>query len=207
MLNRRESIKREILTNIKSVSILIIVIILLYNGFSITKLLNRELTDELAWALDFGIYNAVLGILYSVIYYQYLKNKILIKTELLNKKDESNSIILDNEQPQSIMLKICIEGKKRHIPENIKVVFPHWVDIQLKPQRYIKEERNTVLIDVNYLIDNRNTIESTNKITIDLIRVTDETNQENVKPWLELGYLDKFTKIDYIYKGINIRVK
>src|SRR5690625_354649 len=197
MIDSKKSVKRELNRNIRSISILIIVIVFLYFEWSITGLLRLELSERLIWAIDFSVYSALLSIIFSIIYYLSIRNKVYIKAEILNQKEESSSITLNSDMPERVRLVIDIEGKSRFIPSELKIALPHWIDIQPKPKPYVfdQNENNICIIDINYLIKDKVNVKLTDSITIDLIRNTDEENKEAVEAVLELGL---FTRLFFI---------
>lgn len=209
MLNSRNILKDEIYNNIKNIVILIIVVVTLYNNLSITNLFKFDLDDRLIWAIDFTIYTAILNILYSITNYLLSKNKIHIESTIQNKEEGSNKLVLTGTSPKSVEIIIVAKGKAKKLPNELKVVFPYWVDIQKKPKTYITEdiERNILLIDFNYLISEKERVDLREVITIDLIKNTEENNSDNVKATLKLRLIQKIFSVYFDYKSIDIKIE
>lgn len=209
MFDKKDAMKQEVKRNIRSLLILIIVVSILYKEWSIIRLLNINMPERMAWALEFGAYSAICSIIFSIISYCVIIRKLFIRIEIINQKEKLGSITLNDESYERINIKIDVEGKKKNVPSEIKIVFPYWLDIQLEPKPYIREEveRNICYIDINYLIRNKDKIKLTEYVPIDLIKNTDEKNQERVNATIELGIRNKLFKIDYKSKGIDIQVE
>lgn len=207
MVNSRELLKEEIFKNIKSIVILIIVVIALYKNYSITNLFKFDLNDRLVWAIDFTIYTAILNIGFSTISYLINKTKIHIESSIQNKEEGSNRVVLTNTSPKSVELIIIAKGRRKNIPNELKVVFPYWVDIQMKPRPYITEHNsNIILIDINYLIKEKEYVDLKEVISVDLIKNTDETNSENIEVSLKLNLVKKMLSIRHESKSIQIKI-
>ncbi|UAT31986.1 hypothetical protein K7T73_07135 [Bacillus badius] len=208
MGSKKEDIKKEILSNVRNIIILILAIILIYFDISIAKSLGFTEDKRIVWALDFGIYNSLISVTFSVVNYFIRQKKLYINVELLNKEEDVNEITL-KETPKEIYVKIQIEGTRKNIPSNMQLIFPHWVDFQTKPQPYltINDTENKCLIDINYFISNKDNISLTTSITFDVISNDDEKNEELMESKLKLGFLAKCFRIQLQNKGIKIRNK
>lgn len=212
-MDKKSILKNELISNLRSISILLLVVFSLYKGLSITEFLKLRLNDDLAWAIDFSIYSALLSIIYSCIHYLihlFIKQRMInINVEIINLNERSSSIILRDRDNESVEIKMHIEGKYRHIPKDIKIVFPYWVDIQPRPKPYIKESNDTsnlLFIDINYLIQNKQCIDLTESITVDLIANSDEDNKESVKAILDVNKFNEIFRINFSSEKIYISI-
>lgn len=208
MADKKEEIKKEIYRNIRSIAILAIVITFIYRDFSIAKYLNFTEDKRIIWALDFGIYNSLISILFSVIFYYFKDRKLQVEIDILNKKEDTNEITL-REDPEEIYVKIHVEGKYKKISPKIEIVFPKWLVVQTKPKPYLSldEDKNTCLIDLESLITGRENVCLTKSITFDIINDEPEKNTDLIEPKLELSYLTKYLKVNLQRKGIKIQSK
>ncbi|WP_332633124.1 hypothetical protein [Halalkalibacter flavus] len=208
MADKKEEIKSEIKRNLRTIAILIIVIILIYFDISITKLLNFTEDKKIIWTLDFGIYNILVSMLFSVVYYFYKGAKLQIKIDILNKKEDTSEITI-RENPEEIYVKLNVEGKHKKFSSKIEIFFPHWIDVQTKPKPYLSfdEDKNTYLIDLESLILNKENISLTESITFDVLKNTDEKNKDLIEAKLKLGLFTKFFKVVLENKGIKIKSK
>ncbi|MDR4888230.1 hypothetical protein RGU12_11775 [Fredinandcohnia sp. QZ13] len=204
----KKGIKSEIKRNLRTIAILIIVIILIYFDISITKLLNFTQDKKIIWTLDFGIYNILVSMLFSVIYYFYKGAKLHIKIDILNKKEDTNEITI-RDNPEEIYMKLNVEGKYKKFSSKIEIYFPHWIDVQTKPRPFLSfdEDNNTYLIDLESLILNKENISLTESITFDVLKNTDEKNKDLIEAKLKLGLFTKFFKVALENKGIKIKSK
>lgn len=209
MADKKKEIKSEIKRNLRSLAILIIVMTLIYFDVSITKLLNFTEDKKIIWTLDFGIYNILVSMLFSVIYYFYKGAKLHIKIDILNKKEDTNEITIRGENPEEIYVKLNVEGKYKKFSSKIEIFFPHWIDVQTKPKPYLSfdEDKNTCLIDLESLILNKENISLTESITFDVLKNTDEKNEDLIEAKLKLGLFTKFSKVVLENKGIKIKSK
>ncbi|MED4402074.1 hypothetical protein [Metabacillus fastidiosus] len=208
MADKKQEIKSEIKRNLRTIAILIIVIALIYLDISITKLLNFTEDKKIIWTLDFGIYNILVSMLFSVVYYFYKGAKLQIKIDILNKKEDTNEITI-RENPEEIYVKLNVEGKYKKFSPKIEIFFPHWIDVQTKPKPYLSfdEDKNTCLIDLESLILNKENIALTESITFYVLKNTDEKNQDLIEAKLKLGLFTKFFKVVLENKGIKIKSK
>ncbi|MGJ9386102.1 hypothetical protein [Salipaludibacillus sp. CF4.18] len=207
MADKKEEIKSEIKRNLRYIAILIIVIIFIYFDISITKLLN--FTDKkIIWTLDFGIYNILVSMFFSVVYYFYKGAKLHIKIDILNKKEDTNEITIGG-NPEEIYMQLNVEGKYKKFSSKIEIYFPHWIDVQTKPKPYLSfdEDKNTYLIDLESLILNKENISLTESITFDVLKNSDEKNIDLIESKLKLGLFTKFFKVGLENKGIKIKSK
>lgn len=210
MANKKEEIKKEINRNLRSVAILIIVITLIYFDISIAKYLKFTEDSKIIWTLDFGIYNALVSMIFSVVYYYLKDSKLKIEINILNQKEDTNEITLrDSEKPEKIYVKLHVEGKYRKVSSKVEVFFPHWIDVQTKPKPYLSldENKNTCLIDLESLILNKENVFLTESITFDIIKNDDEKNIDLVEAKLDLDFFTKYFKVNLKREGIKIQSK
>lgn len=209
MSERKKEIKKQIGTNIRTISILIISLILINSNISIAKFLNFTKNDKIIWQLDLGIYNAILGIIFSIVYYFFKERKLYVEVSILNKKEDVNVLTINNGNPEQIKVNMHIKGKYKDLSAPIVIFFPHWLDVQTKSKPYLRfvEDENKCLIDLNYLISKKCNISLTESITFDIISNTDEKNEDLVEAQCNLGFFTKFFFVDIESKGIKIRNK
>ncbi|MFK4353830.1 hypothetical protein [Bacillus sp. RC92] len=208
MADKKEEIKKEINRNLRSIAILIIVIGLIYFDISIAKYLNFTQDPKIIWALDFGIYNSLISMIFSVVYYILKDKKLQVEINILNKKEDTNEITL-RENPEEIYVKLHVEGKYKKISSKIEIVFPDWLEVQVRPNSYVSfnDEKNMCLIDLESLISQKENICLTKSVTFDIINNEPEKNTDLIEPKLAISLWAKFFKIDLQKKGIKIQSK
>lgn len=208
MTDKKEEIKSEVKRNLRSIAILIIVIIFIHFDISIAKLVNFTEDKKIIWTLDFGIYNVLVSMLFSIVYYFYKGAKLQIRIDILNKKEDTNEITI-RENPEEIYVKLNVEGRYKKISSKVEIFFPHWIDVQTKPKPYLSfdEDKNICLIDLESLILNKENVFLTESITFDIINNSDEKNVDLVEAKLKLGLFTNFFKVVLKNKGIKIKSK
>ncbi|MCU5582469.1 hypothetical protein OCF65_18705 [Bacillus toyonensis] len=208
MADKKEEIKKEINRNLRSIAILIIVIGLIYFDISIAKYLNFTQDPKIIWALDFGIYNSLISMIFSVVYYILKDKKLQVEINILNKKEDTNEITL-RENPEEIYVKLHVEGKYKKVSSKIEIVFPDWLEVQVRPNSYVSfnDEKNMCLIDLESLISQKENICLTKSVTLDIINNEPEKNTDLIEPKLAISFWAKFFKIDLQKKGIKIQSK
>jgi hypothetical protein len=209
MSERKKAVKKEIKSNIRSISILIISLVLINLDISIAKALDFTENDRIIWALDLGIYNGIVGIIFSIIGYFFKERKLYVEVSILNKKEDINELTINGKEPEKIYVKIHIKGKYKKLSTPIVIFFPHWIDFQTKPKPYLRviEDENKCLIDLEYLISKKENIMLTESITFDVINNSDEKNEDLIEAQWNLDRFTKFFKVDIENKGIKIRSK
>lgn len=208
MADKKEEIKKEINRNLRSIAILIIVIGLIHFDISIAKYLNFTQDPKIIWALDFGIYNLLISMIFSFVHYILKDKKLQVEINILNKKEDTNEITL-RENPEEIYVKLHVEGKYKKISSKIEIVFPDWLEVQVRPNSYVSfnDEKNMCLIDLESLISQKENICLTKSVTLDIINNEPEKNTDLIEPKLAISFLAKFFKIDLQKKGIKIQSK
>lgn len=206
MNERKETVKKEVINNAKVIFSLCITLILINYDISIANQFKSIEDEKIKWALDFGIYNAILGILFTYLLFKVNKNKLYINIEILSKSDGSNVIKL-NENPKKVYIKLKLTGAKPRKCNKIEIIFPHWVDFQIKPKNFIQtdENNNRCYIDIEYLINNRNEVYLTEEISIDLISNTVEGNEDIIQSNINRSFFDKVRRINFTKKDIKIK--
>lgn len=209
MANKKEDIKSEVKRNLRSIAILLIVLLLMHLGVSITKITNFTEDKKIIWTFDFGILNTLVSMLFSFIYYFYKGRKLQIKINILNKKEDINEITLRERNPEEIYVKLNVEGRYKKFSSKVEISFPHWIDVQIRPKHYLTfdEEKNTCHIDLKSLIANKDNISLTESITFDVINNDNDKNEDLIEAKVKLGLFAKFFKIGIENKGIKIKSK
>ncbi|WP_427127939.1 hypothetical protein ACQCPQ_31060 (plasmid) [Priestia megaterium] len=209
MANKKDEIKSELKRNIRSIAILIIVILLIHFGVSITKIINFTQDKKIIWTLDFGIFNILVSMAFSIIYYFYKGAKLQLKIDILNKKEDTNEITLRERNPEQIYVKLNVEGRYRKLGSKVEIAFPYWIDVQVKPKHFLAfdEGKNICIIDLKRLISNKKNISLTESITFDVINNEYEKNEDLIEAKLELGLFTKFFKLGLENKGLKIKSK
>lgn len=211
MANKKEEIKSEVKKNIRSIAILIIVLALICYNFSLAKLFNFTENQRIIWAFDVGIYNILVSMLFSFIYYFYRGRKLQINIDILNKKEDTDGITLRGENPEEIYVQLNIEGRHKKFSSKMEISFPHWLDVQIKQNSYsylsFDEDQNICLIDLEKLLLNKENVSLTESITFDIIKNSDEKNEDLVEAKLELGLFTKLFLVGLENKGIKIKTK
>lgn len=207
----KKEIKKEFKKNARAISILLISLIIINLNISIADHLNLGGNSRIKWTLDFGIYNALLSITFSIIYYLFISKKLFIKAVLLNKREENNEVTILGDQPGEIFLELTIKGKYQLVSNPIEIIFPHWIDVQCKGKPYMdiidKGTVNKCLIHLDKLIIKKDNIDLVEVINIDLIGNSDEKNKELLVPQIKVPWKFKIFKLNFKNKGIKVKRK
>lgn len=175
MNDAKKELKKEVLEQIKRIIILVFSLILILKGFSVAGFFKGIENEKIKWALDFGVFNALIGILISIIIYSLNSKKITISVKITDLKNKGSSINL-NKSNGKIKVDLKIVGKSRKKYPKINIEFPSWVDIQLKDKEHLKidYENSNIEVDITSLIKNKKNLDIDEPITIDLISSSDE---------------------------------
>ncbi|UAK17541.1 hypothetical protein [Sporolactobacillus terrae] len=208
MNSRKKILKQELLKTCRNFSILLISLILIHYGWSISFILGWNSTDKESWSLDIGAFNLILSAIFSLIYFFYRLCKLHIVINIINKKENSNSITLVNQKNDQICVKIQIIGRRKKLAPII-IYFPDWLDVQVKRQSYIEfyQDENKCMIDLEQLITKQKNINQTRLITLDIINNTDDENAELIEAQCRMNWFQKLFQIEFDNCGINIKNK
>ncbi|OCX64815.1 hypothetical protein BFM98_07185 [Lysinibacillus sp. AR18-8] len=204
----KKETKKEIYRNIRNIVILLIVIGLLSINLNITNLFGSiKEYSRIHWLIDFSLLQILVSIFISIILYLFHSNRLFIDTKIVSMRDESDTIVLNTDDPVRAFLNIEIEGKRRELQQELKIVFPEWLDVQPENLHYIKEvENNVLLISIDEITKNREKIKFKRVIFIDLIRTSSvKKNEEEVYQELKLNYIQK-AFIKHNSKTIKIKL-
>ncbi len=206
MNDKKEAVKKEVINNIKVIFSLCITLLLINNNISIANLIKSIDNERIKWTLDFGIYNAILSSSFTWIIFKLNQKKLYIDLRIISKDDGSNIIKLDG-NPKEINIKLKLLGSKPKKFNKVEVIFPYWVDFQIKPKRFIQtdENNNRCYIDIEYLINNRKELNFTEEISIDLISNTDEKNEDIIQSTINSNFIDKLINTNFTNTDITIK--
>lgn len=175
MNDANKELKKELVEQIKKIVILVISLLLILKGVSIAGFFKNITNEKIQWALDFGVFNALIGIIWAIFSYKIKSEKMSISVKITDFKNKSNVINL-NKSNGKIKVELKIIGKAKKKNPVINIVFPSWTDIQLKDKEYldIDYENSKIKIDISSLVKNKRNYDITEPITIDLISSADE---------------------------------
>ena len=114
----KSEVQTEIKRNLRAIAILIIVIVLINFNISLATLLNFTQDKKIIWTLDFGIYNILVSMIFSVIYYFYSESKLQIEIDILNKREDTNELTI-RENPEEIYVQLKHQNQSRQHLKNI----------------------------------------------------------------------------------------
>lgn len=208
MVKDKEIIRKEIKSAIRNISILLISLVIINLGFSIASLFNFT-EDRLVWTIDYGFFSIVLSVLFTIIHYCLIQKKLFIEVNLQNKKEEINKITITHTEFAEIKLMLHIKGEYKKLSKPIIIVFPYWIDYQLKPKPYIKEydDENKCEIDLDYLIKNKKDILLNETIIFDIISNIPGEQDDVIKVLINYGYFKEFFLLHIKNQGIIIKNK
>jgi hypothetical protein len=203
-----EAVKQEIKKNIRAIVILVISLLLIYFNVSVVNFFHLTIDSKIKWALDIGIYNSLLNIIFSLFDYWLNGRKLKIKVEILNKNENINELTIRDENPRDIVVKINVQGKtKKKKLKFLVISFPHWIDFQNKPKSYLdtNEVENICSIDLNKIITQQGNVQLTESITFSLLSNSDDHNEALIEAQLKHGKFDKIFKLHFENQGIKVR--
>lgn len=211
MSEKRKHLNKEILAALRNISILIISILFIYKDLSIAKFFNFTDDPRLIWAVDIGVYNGILQIAFSIASYLINEKRLNISVFIINKKEDSNELtIRSDDSAEKICVKINIKGKCRKLSGDLNINFPYWLDIQTKSAPYLKiiDSENKCVIDLNNLMSSTaGYCELTRPITFDILRNSDENNEDLIQANLNMSNFYKLFVIKFKNEGIKIKSK
>lgn len=206
MNERKKQTKKELLNYFRTILTLVISLFLINQGFSITE--NFTENEKIEWTLDLALYTFLInGIISLCKIYTIALN---CEVSILNKKEKFNGITMRGEVPEKILLELKLEGKPMKLKNKLEVAFPHWLDIQEsslpKPYLTFLENENKFLIDLNYFMDHKQNINLIENLTFDIIRNSEEANEEVVEPHIKMIFFKKLF-FRFKCKGITIKLR
>ncbi|MDI4570443.1 hypothetical protein [Bacillus altitudinis] len=206
MNETKKQIKKELLTNIRTILTLVLSLIFINQGWSIAEFLWFTKNEKIAWTLDLALYTFLINVIISLC--KIITFRLDCEVSILNKKENFSAITVKEANPEKIFIELKLEGKPIKLKNNLEIAFPHWLDIQVTPKPYLtfKENENKYLIDLNYFIDHKQNIKLTEKLTFDIIKSSDEENEEVVEPFIKVSLFKK-PFFRFKCKGITIKLR
>ncbi|MGG4548358.1 hypothetical protein ABER02_11250 [Rossellomorea marisflavi] len=208
MVRDKEVLKKEIRSALRNVSILILSLVIINLGFSIASLF--KFTDKrLIWTLDYGFYSIVLSVLFTIIHYRFLQKKLIIDVNIQNKKEEINQITINDDEYGEINIKLHISGKYKKISKPLEIIFPYWIDFQLRPKPYITEydDENRCEIDLNYLVKQKKNVSLNETISFEVISNQSGKQDDVIEAVCNFNLFQKVMHFHIKNQGIKIKNK
>lgn len=208
MVKDKEILKKEIRSAIRNIGILITSLILINLGFSVSYLF--KFTDQrVIWTLDYGFYSIVLSVLFTIIHYSILQKKLFIDVNIQNKKEEINQITINDKEYGEINIKLHIKGKYKKLDKPFEIIFPYWIDFQLRPKPYIKEfaDENRCEINLDYLINMKKNVSLNETITFDIISNEPGKQDDVIEAVFGYSFYQKVINLHIKNQGIKIKNK
>lgn len=207
MNNHKKEMRKEFVEQLKRLFILVFSLLLIYFGISITSIFKSIDNEKIIWTLDFGIYNILFNLIWTHMDYKIQSKKLNIDLKIFDVKNKGNVINL-NKGNEKIKIELKFFGKAKKKYPKISILFPGWVDIQLRDRNYLEidYENSRVIIDIAELVKYKNTLNFTESITMDLISSSDESGSEDYSDSKleDVSYfMEKF--ITYNKDEINIK--
>lgn len=207
MSNHKKEWRKEFVEQLKRLFILFFSLLLIYFGISITSIFKSIDNEKVIWTLDFGIYNIVFNIIWTHVNYKIQSKKLNIDMKIFDVKNKGNVINI-NKSNGKVKIELKIVGKAKKKYPKISILFPSWVDIQLRERDYLEidYENSRVIIDVGELVKHKNNLNFTESITMDLISSSDESGSEDYSD-SNLEDVSYFMEKFIIYNKDEINIK
>lgn len=206
MVRDKEILKKEIKSALRNISILLISLIIINFGFSLASLFKFE-DQRTVWTLDYGFYSICLSVLFTIVHYFFLQKKLFIEVSIKNKKEEMDQITINDKEYGEISVNIHIKGKYKELSKPFDIIFPYWIDYQLRTKPYIKDitEENRCEIDLNYLINQKKNISLNETITIDIISNEPGKQDDIIEAVFKYNFYHKLVNFHINNRGIKIK--
>ncbi|EOT30277.1 hypothetical protein CU024_2785 [Enterococcus faecium] len=125
--------KTKIINNIKSPLVVIISAIFATFIFSFGKLfLNDNSYHQVIWVIDTSIYSYLFGLIFDFIAEYINKFRTIVEFSFYNAKQESNTLILKNDQEyKTVSLQINIRGCGYNLKNDFRIYEPNGMTLQI----------------------------------------------------------------------------
>ena len=205
----KDKLVSEILGYVRNVLVVFMVALLFKFNISLASLFIDLNNTKLIWFVDVAFYTCLAQIIITLIINHFRESIFYIETYLvvISESQEVNSVQLKKGEKKTIKLKLLIRGDSKRMPEAIKVPGTADIDMQIKKVPYISiDEDNNVYINLSLLTNNKEKINISKMIDIDVIRNEDsEDGTEEIKIEVENKKSEwsyfKIKEFKFILKG------